>query len=634
MFIIDFRNKNVSKYGFSVMNNSNVDVVNFYSRFTKYASNTSIYLKVRSNDDTYVDKIAIPSENVSVDEDALVVKWTMGEVSTQCKEIDLQLQFEKEGNIIDQTGIVSLKLADSIDVDELIPPIYPKVLEHLQDQIDELKHDSYALATMGYANDTLTLVFKNKDEDTLLSLQVEIPTSNKMPVFKINQNTKDTLIRDLPQYGYFLGLHFGLFHKYANTSSTPHKIGLMVIDEFGTLVLEAELSTFNDITIDEYFESASYDRYYLTLENYNEYIYSQQQVDTLLGGKLDKSVSANVLYGTKQTGTFPLPVIVEQTTIPYKDTVENGAIVQRTNQGQVNVPNTPTANEHATSKKYVDDLVAKIKKDSYKTVDTTEYPTLNDFLASTGEEGYLYLYPIDTTDLTKGYYRYIWENNSWLSLGTTEIDLSDYLKNNESLVPSATSTYNVGSSGYRWKNLYLSGTAYVDKIDFSSDLYFSINGTNRYVLSGTYFSPTNDNARDLGSAGSRWKDIYLGGSFKDGTNSYTIAESYNLLFNKFQLNIGTEIDWEYFNAFGKSSDTAFTLRTAKNDCFHEYKGTIRNLNSNSSIVLIFNGVSHILCNDDNCHVVNGTNSTITLPAETLIEFSIINGNMVAVNFEA
>ena len=580
MFIIDFRNKNVSKYGFSVMNNSNVDVVNFYSRFTKYASNTSIYLKVRSNDDTYVDKIAIPSENVSVDEDALVVKWTMGEVSTQCKEIDLQLQFEKEGNIIDQTGIVSLKLADSIDVDELIPPIYPKVLEHLQDQIDELKHDSYALATMGYANDTLTLVFKNKDEDTLLSLQVEIPTSNKMPVFKINQNTKDTLIRDLPQYGYFLGLHFGLFHKYANTSSTPHKIGLMVIDEFGTLVLEAELSTFNDITIDEYFESASYDRYYLTLENYNEYIYSQQQVDTLLGGKLDKSVSANVLYGTKQTGTFPLPVIVEQTTIPYKDTVENGAIVQRTNQGQVNVPNTPTANEHATSKKYVDDLVAKIKKDSYKTVDTTEYPTLNDFLASTGEEGYLYLYPIDTTDLTKGYYRYIWENNSWLSLGTTEIDLSDYLKNNESLVPSATSTYNVGSSGYRWK------------------------------------------------------DIYLGGSFKDGTNSYTIAESYNLLFNKFQLNIGTEIDWEYFNAFGKSSDTAFTLRTAKNDCFHEYKGTIRNLNSNSSIVLIFNGVSHILCNDDNCHVVNGTNSTITLPAETLIEFSIINGNMVAVNFEA
>ena len=112
MFIIDFRNKNVSEYRFSVMGNSNVDVVRFYSAFTQYASNTSIYLKVESIEGDYVDKIEIASENISIEEDTLVCKWIMGAVSTQCKKLRLQLQFEKEGDIIAQTGIVNLTLAE------------------------------------------------------------------------------------------------------------------------------------------------------------------------------------------------------------------------------------------------------------------------------------------------------------------------------------------------------------------------------------------------------------------------------------------------------------------------------------------------------------------------------------------
>ena len=83
MFIIDFRNKLVSDYRFSVIGNSNVDKVDLVSHFTQYASGYSIYLKVRSEDERYVDKIAIVSENVSVDEDVLVCRWTMGLVSTQ-----------------------------------------------------------------------------------------------------------------------------------------------------------------------------------------------------------------------------------------------------------------------------------------------------------------------------------------------------------------------------------------------------------------------------------------------------------------------------------------------------------------------------------------------------------------------
>ena len=102
----------------------------------------------------------------------------------------------------------------------------------------------------------------------------------------------------------------------------------------------------------------------------------------------------------------------------------------KTFSGKVLV-NNPTDNNQATPKSYVDNLVSTIKQDNIVVVNTTTYPTLNDFLASTGEEGDIYLYPLDTTDLSKGYYRYVWENNSWLALGTTDIDLSDYYTKSE-----------------------------------------------------------------------------------------------------------------------------------------------------------------------------------------------------------
>lgn len=176
MFIIDLRNKLVSEYRCSVINNSNVDELHIYSHFTQYA-NYSIYLKVRSAGGDYVDKIAIASENIAIQDDALVVKWLMGAVSTQCKKIEIQLQFEQGETIVAQSRIVSVILGDTIDVSKEITPIYPDVLKHLQAQIDTLKAESYAVSSISYANDVLTILMKNKDKETLTSLQVSIPTS-------------------------------------------------------------------------------------------------------------------------------------------------------------------------------------------------------------------------------------------------------------------------------------------------------------------------------------------------------------------------------------------------------------------------------------------------------------------------
>lgn len=76
----------------------------------------------------------------------------------------------------------------------------------------------------------------------------------------------------------------------------------------------------------------------------------------------------------------------------------------------------------------VDAKITALKQAHYQAVDTTEYPTLEDFLETEGEEGWMYLYPVDTTDPSSGYHQYIWEDDDgWVPLGdTTNIDLSPY----------------------------------------------------------------------------------------------------------------------------------------------------------------------------------------------------------------
>ncbi len=717
MFIIDFRNKNMSEYRFSVINNSNVDVVNLYSNFVQYATNTSIYLKIRSVDDTYVDKIAIASENISIDDGALLCKWRMGAVSTHCKKIGLQLQFEQEGDIIAQTGIVYLTLADTIDVDELIPIIYPQILKELQEQIDALTNDSGAKVTLGYSNDVFTINLLNVNNEVIDTKTIAIPT-NKAFVNVAFANRVITFT--------------------ANDGSTK----------------QVDLSD----------------------------IYTKEEVNNLLANKVDKVSQANKVYATDGNG--------DQTALPVDD-LYSGNIARRDANNQINVPATPTENGHATSKSYVDNLISGIKMDSYKVVDTTTYPTLNDFLASTGEEGYLYLYPIDTSDLTKGYYRYVWEGNAWLSLGTTEIDLSGYYTKNASIIPTDNGTLDIGSSSHKFKDLYLNGTAYIKdgsigynsalglvfnkslapnfmtnlslgktaypwyklyledsinlnggtikyntsktsfefyanltggqsfslgdsstpwkdlylndaiyggfangKINFYvgstccycmeseafrpytnnaydlgtssytwKDLYLSGNidisnsnsgynyyfrvaynelyigtkdsggaRTDKYRFTLTAFVPNGNNNLDLGNSSLKWKDAYINGTLYGSVYNFTIDSAYKIIYNRQRNdNTLTEITYEFVNICSKSADTTFTFTTPRVDTLPEYKAIITNSHQTNAITLTFTGVTSILCNDDNC-VVNA--NTITIPSGVTIEVSVINGKMVAINFNA
>lgn len=70
--------------------------------------------------------------------------------------------------------------------------------------------------------------------------------------------------------------------------------------------------------------------------------------------------------------------------------------------------------------------VENVRKGQYTLVDTEEYPTLEDFLDSDGEQGIVYLYPVGNDN--NNYYQYIWEETDWIDLGSTNLELSGYIK--------------------------------------------------------------------------------------------------------------------------------------------------------------------------------------------------------------
>ena len=83
------------------------------------------------------------------------------------------------------------------------------------------------------------------------------------------------------------------------------------------------------------------------------------QMDTALGGKLNKTTESFKIYGTALNGT---PVMIGYSTEPKPDT-----IAFRSTNGVLKV-GTPTADSHATTKKYVDNAIATAPTGGWTTV--------------------------------------------------------------------------------------------------------------------------------------------------------------------------------------------------------------------------------------------------------------------------
>ena len=236
----------------------------------------------------------------------------------------------------------------------------------------------------------------------------------------------------------------------------------------------------------------------VNLSNY----YTIPETNNLLNNKVDKKTTQGLwLYG--HDGAEQQEKYVQEGAMPRSIPIRDG-------NGGIQVQ-APVNDNEATNKKYVDDLIKVIKKNSYISVDIVEYPTLADFLASTGEEGYLYLYPIDTSDLTKGYKTYIYEVvsdvGSWVYMGDTSLDLTNYTRKDQDETITGSWTFENGASfsnttsNSKW-------TIYEDTI---GRLFFSKDNTSYWLIDGTLLRPYNTNQNDIGTANSRIKNIYLSG---------------------------------------------------------------------------------------------------------------------------
>lgn len=374
------------------------------------------------------------------------------------------------------------------------------------------------------------------------------------------------------------------------------------------------------------------------------------EMNTALSAKVDKTTSQNKVYGTNNSGSQATFDIDYGTTF-------TGKVVRRDSNDQVYVPLTPTANGQASSKKYVDDqdalneklankvtslsasstdvqypsakavvdyLKAVLQK-HFNPVDTIEYPTLNDFLATTGEEGYIYLYPIDTSDLSKGYYEYIWENNAWLFFGTTIIDLSGYALKSE--VVDLTSAQTITGEKTFYNKIIVGTNNFSGINEYNGSLNLD-SATGEIRCSGLVRANAN-NSKDLGTSSIAWRDLYLAGHIYGITYNYTPDDAYTILFGKYVAdNTITTLPYETISEISLSSDVTFSLKSAPTGCYPEYRAIITNVGS-SAIDLTFTSIVAIICNDASV-VVSG--NVLTLPAGMTLECSISNGSLVAINW--
>lgn len=217
-------------------------------------------------------------------------------------------------------------------------------------------------------------------------------------------------------------------------------------------------------------------QFYFLMEKISEVVndfYSKEEINTLLNNKADKIgpmpyyyveptdniinfinsnnvsgkplflfIDSNILYGSfkfVENSRYDIKFVVFPDGYIYSSSFDllnlsfSNLLIYRKylekEWHKVNTITSSSTNANYPSAKAVWDLVQDLKTKAFIKVDTTVYPTLEDFLESVGEEGYIYLYPLNDSD--NNYYQYIYENSQWIDLGTTGLDLNNYYDKTE-----------------------------------------------------------------------------------------------------------------------------------------------------------------------------------------------------------
>ena len=113
---------------------------------------------------------------------------------------------------------------------------------------------------------------------------------------------------------------------------------------------------------------------------------------------------------------------------------------------QNTVSYTPTSDYNPATKKYVDDIVSTISTLSFQVV--TELPTTDI------QTNIIYLVPSTTSSEQNIYDEYIYINSTWEKIGSTAIDLSNYLAKDNTTAYTPTGDYNPATKQYVDDNIF------------------------------------------------------------------------------------------------------------------------------------------------------------------------------------
>ena len=246
-------------------------------------------------------------------------------------------------------------------------------------------------------------------------------------------------------------------------------------------------------------------------------------------------VSARIILNGIVQVAYPFALIINETGVMPEN--DSGITLAQLDSYLLNIQNLVTdavrqntdaflssTSENPVQNKVIANAIDTLKRGSYTKVDTTEYPTLQDFLVTTGEEGFLYLYPVNTSNEDEGYYQYIWENNLWIPLGTTKIDIANMVTTDTQQPISGQKTFTT--------KIYVNS---ISSIDYGNDLeLFTVEQLKLYggsfgIETKGSITPIEGNKDSLGDSQHTYKD----GWFKNlkGTTTMTQAQ-YDALATK------------------------------------------------------------------------------------------------------
>ena len=528
MLVINFKGITPQQrfYSYAVQGNNKSNIIRFVveqDQENEDLHTMSCYLKVANKEHNYIDKIKL--SEVATENGYITLSWEMTRKSTRYRNLELQLQFESEDedDIIYQSQIIELELNNTINADKEIEEEYPSELQRLNKEVKEVKEDVTDLD-----NEVKTKVSKTSETNKVYGTdengnQTLYPKDSFGQVEDVKVNGESVVENkvaniDLTLYAKKIGelpsititsntTIEDLFNEYPNLDNTLFTLkinGLNVAKRF--IVIIHKYNVIANITF----------YYFKILEmSYINNNFNYYEHNSVSGVPQNKKISELVSNTYKHT-------------IADKSYVEDllSGIDTRIGNIEELIPAQASEENKLADKNYVDTLVANIKKDHYQIVDIVEYPTLADFLASTGEEGYLYLYPIDTTEsptFDSGYYRYVWEDNAWLPLGTTKIDLSDYPQKSANETITGQWTFNDGcliienikaKAGLPYKQIRIK--------DENGNLAY-VFGTGQTSEGALYSAFYTYNNGDLGTSTYKWKDIYLSGGFNPNANGFKLV---------------------------------------------------------------------------------------------------------------